>query len=86
MNRMFEELYAKKVTTIKLIFINSATAAFDNQPKTEPKTTVTSVITEINERKNRRNNLIIHGTEECISENKQERIHHDQELVNDIAK
>ena len=32
--------------------INSATAAFDNQPKTEPKTTVTSVITEINERKN----------------------------------
>jgi len=36
--------------------------------------------------KNRRNNLIIHGTEECISENKQERIHHDQELVNDIAK
>ena len=39
----------------------------------EPKTTVISVITEINERKNRRNNLIIHGTKECISENKEER-------------
>lgn len=46
---------------------------------------VTSVISELNERKSRKNNLIIYGTKECNSENVEERKDFDLELLTDIA-
>lgn len=53
---------------------------------TAPENTVTEVISEINERNSRKNNLVLYGIEEKNSENREERIEHDTEIVREIAK
>ena len=43
--------------------------------------TVTSVIEEINERKSRQNNMVVFGTEEKKSENREEREEQDKDII-----
>jgi len=51
----------------------------------EDQTTVTSVITDINERKTRKNNLIVHGIKESNSQATEERKEYDLQVLKDIA-
>ena len=51
----------------------------------ENQTTVTSVIKEINVRKTRKNNLIVHGIKESNSQATEERKEHDLQVLKDIA-
>jgi hypothetical protein len=51
----------------------------------EDQTTVTSVITEINVRKTRKNNLMVHGIKESNSQATEERKEHDLQVLKDIA-
>ena len=48
-------------------------------------TVVTSVMSEINERKQRENNLVIYGVAECDSENREERMKYDKGMVKNIG-
>lgn len=55
----------------------------ENQPSEE---SLASVISEINERKSREGNLILYGVSEKESDDKDERIKHDREMVTEIGK
>lgn len=50
-----------------------------------PETTVTEVISEINERNSRKNNLILYGIEECNSQDTEERKENDANVLREIA-
>lgn len=62
-------------TTVPKVMLNEASG----------KSTVTSVLSEVNDRREREQNLIIFGVKESNSDNKQERIQHDLEKIKEIG-
>ena len=52
--------------------------------KEDGDSVITSVFTEINERKQRENNIVVHGIREIDSESAEERVSHDKQQIVDI--
>ena len=48
------------------------------------ETPITQVMSEINERKQRELNIVVHGLEECSSDNKEDRIRHDKNQLESV--
>lgn len=63
---------------------NSNNAGQVTTKGSKPPETVESVLTELNERKARENNIVIYGVQEIITEDDKERKHHDDMKVNNI--
>ena len=57
----------------------------ENEGKVQSES-MTSVLSEVNERKERELNLIMYGLKECSSTNREERIQHDKEKVKEVFK
>ncbi|KAK3104618.1 hypothetical protein FSP39_006297 [Pinctada imbricata] len=56
----------------------------DGTSQNKKEGVISSVFSEINERKQRENNIVIHGIEEAVSENASERVKHDKERIMEI--
>ena len=83
MDKRISETIEKKMETVTSTYVPASGSP--GSPNTKMNNTITNVSAEMEEKKKRKNNVIIHGLYEPIAENRDEQVLKDRDLVSNIV-